>query len=93
MAFAPVFLLLSTLREFWTKLQGSYGGAHKASGISVGTNKSNDALQSTARQIDTGKMSVWDIRLKEAIPFPSDRVSRVKRIESAAPFCCNVGRA
>lgn len=34
-------------------------------------------------QIDTKKMSVWDIRLKEAIPFPSDRVSRVRRIEAA----------
>jgi hypothetical protein len=28
-------------------------------------------------------MAVWDIRLKEAIPFPSDRVSRIRRIEAA----------
>ncbi|MDA9448490.1 MULTISPECIES: hypothetical protein [unclassified Bradyrhizobium] len=34
-------------------------------------------------QIDTKKMSVWDIRLKESISFPSDRVSRIKRIEAA----------
>jgi hypothetical protein len=37
----------------------------------------------TDAQIDTKKMSVWDIRLKEAVPFPSDRVSRIKRIEAA----------
>jgi hypothetical protein len=37
----------------------------------------------TEGQIDTKKMSVWDIRLKEAVPFPSDRVSRIRRIEAA----------
>jgi len=35
-------------------------------------------------QIDTKKMAGWDLRLGgEAIPFPSDRVSRIKRIEAA----------
>lgn len=35
------------------------------------------------KQIDTRKMSVWDIWMGENIEFPSDRVSRINRITAA----------
>lgn len=34
-------------------------------------------------QIDIKKMVVWDLRMREAIGFPSDRVSRERRIKAA----------
>jgi hypothetical protein len=35
-------------------------------------------------QLDTKKFAVWDLRLKEAISYPSDAVSRQKQISAAA---------
>lgn len=40
-------------------------------------------------QIDRERMAVWDMRLGEAIGFPSDRLSREKRIKAA---CGHIAR-